>query len=118
MISEETFRLYGLALKIGQWTFVLPYVWNPKNYTIETVKNLLLWRIIKSIDIIIQLIIYIVHTIPVFMDPNLGAVYRIYGLSAMFLFIFALIFQIDNFINAKDRANLTSRTNWLVRKLG
>ena len=51
MISEESFRLFSCTIRVGHWTRLFPYKWNPHNYNVEVVPHLNWWRVIGVVSL-------------------------------------------------------------------
>ena len=116
MISEESFKLFSYIIRVGHWTKILPFKWNPVNYKVEVVPNLNRWRMIAVANLTLQWVM-VWSAFAGLMEP--GAELADWILFAVIALgeVLATMIQIYNFVYTTELSALLSSIHLFVRKL-
>src|SRR5690348_5930914 len=118
MISQKSFDLFSRVVNFGYWTAILPYKCYPeKNYKVEVVKNLRLWRCGALLILAGQWILPISLCLPL-LSPETTPEEIGYAAFPICGSAFIVVIELYNLVYAKDFAQIMTATHLLAIKLG
>lgn len=121
MLTEKTFKLIALLIKIGYWSGTFPFKWNSRTYTITIMPKfkLKLWKIYTVLLITVQWVVLLFHAIPLFaLGDKIRLADRILMFRAFLFFVFALSFQVFNLRQIEDMVQVLNTVYCFTRQQG
>ena len=116
MISEESFRLFSYVIRVGSWTNILPYTWNPADYTLRVVRYPIFWRVFAFIGLFMQWVLVPSAAVSL-LEPDATVDDSVFFLTILFSQAFSTMFQIYNLCWPEGCVLLLSTIHTLARRL-